>query len=543
MLLPSAASMPALELAARGQTPRAASLGLFPGAGVLSLGLCLGLGSLACTPSPSELGSAEPTVGDRCGDADEFARVWSGDRQVELAAALAEVPGEWPRQLLATLDARTPELGRRWTQARAHACSSPAAARCLDAQLWQLDATLAAITEEPERAAQLWRALEASHGDPGRCLQQTGEVPASDSQQGRRLAALALWAELGAEAEAAPLLASLTADPGVQAPAHALILALATARMAVAGGRLELAEEALVQAEDAATQLGAGGAGGAGSARTRVLALRAELLAARGQTDASLEARAEAVREARSAGDPWPLVAELEALAAAALERGRAEPAHAALVEAIAVAGRLAGVDDPRTAVLQARLAAAQLALGRTEAGYDALTQARDVLVVALGPDHPETLVTVEALGRLLVAAGRPGDAQLAFLDLLEIYTELYGVKDWRSARIKLELGDAAMAMDEHEAARTLYLEALTPLAQELGPTHPDVVRSSIHLGLAELALASLDAAEAACARGRDLAKGLAEGPEAATLADQAARCLREVAEQRPTAKPKPAKR
>src|SRR5690606_31496779 len=204
--------------------------------------------------------------------------------------------------------------------------------------------------------------------------------------------------------------------------------------------------------------------------------------------------------------------------------------------EAINLAGRIGGTDNPATAELQSILAQAQLELGQLEAAHDALTQARDAFVIALGPDHPQTLATVEAIGRLFVAAGQLGDAQFAFFDMLEIYSDLYGFKDWRTARIKLELADSLMAMDQHDSARTLYAEALTPLAQELGPTHPDVVRTSIHLGIAELALGNLEAAESHCGRGRDLAKALA--PDS-PLADEAERCLTQLAASRAAAKNK----
>jgi tetratricopeptide (TPR) repeat protein len=218
------------------------------------------------------------------------------------------------------------------------------------------------------------------------------------------------------------------------------------------------------------------------------------------------------------------------------IERGEAARAVSPLVEAINLAGRLGGTDNPAMAQLQTNLAQAQLELGQIEAAHDALTQARDAFVIALGPDHPRTLAAVEAIGRLFVEAGQLGDAQYAYLELLEIYSELYGLKDWRTARIKLQLADSLLAMEQYDSARTLYSEALVPLAQELGAVHPDVVRTSIHLGIAELALGNLDAAEPHCIRGRDLATALA--PDSG-LADEAARCLAEIAASRAASKKK----
>jgi tetratricopeptide (TPR) repeat protein len=498
--------------------------------------ILLGLAGIACVPD-RESNNPEPEAETRaCTGADRFARVWNPSTRAELEGALEQIPGEWPKQLLATLDARMPEFGDRWTQSYEQACERDARAvkGCLVRRAWELDAVFALIIEEPERTAALWSELEGGAIDPRSCEQERGDgPPLLDDVRGRELASLAPLLELQELARVHALVAELEADPVVAStPSYALPVALARARAANAEDRREAADQALARAEAQAEQLDP-------RARVAVADTRALLAHARGDVEATTLAREQAVTRAREQADPWLLVAQLGELGRSLIERGEAARAMPPAIEAIGLAGRVGGADNPKLAELQTILAQAQLELGQVEAAHDALTQARDAFVIALGPDHPQTLATVEAVGRLFVAAGRLGDAQFAFLDLLEIHNELYGLKDWRTARIKLELADSLMAMDQHEGARTLYAEALTPLAQELGPVHPDVVRASIHLGIAELALGDLEAAEPHCRRGRDLAKGLATG---SPLADEAERCLTQIEESLAASKKKPKK-
>lgn len=497
------------------------------------LPIALGVLVLACDPGRGESNDPEPSAetGPACPGADGLSQTWSPAGREQLEAALEQLPGEWPDQLLVSLDARMPEHAQRWTASYRQACTRGEAAvlRCLDRRAWELDAVLALIVEQPERTAALWSAIERGVADPRRCEQASGDAPPElNRARGRELASLAPLVELREFSQVEPLLAELATDPMLtDAPGYALSIELARAEAELASGRIEAAEQALARATTLAERLDA-------RARTAVAEVQAMLAVARGDVEAIEPAHARAVALARELDDPWLLVAQLREQGRSRIERGAAAEAVAPLVEAIGLSGRVGGADNPETAEVQALLAQAQLELGQIEAAHDTLTQARDAFVIALGPDHPQTLATVEAVGRLFVASGRLGDAQFAFLDLLEIHTELYGEKDWRTARIKLELADSLMAMDQHEGARKLYTEALTPLAQELGPVHPDVVRTSIHLGIAELALGNLDAAEPHCSRGRDLAKGLASDHP---LADEAERCLTQIAATRAASK------
>jgi tetratricopeptide (TPR) repeat protein len=373
------------------------------------------------------------------------------------------------------------------------------------------------IVEQPERAAALWSQLDRV-ASPRGCERRGGQRPAQlQPALAGELVRLELLVELGDHAAAAALLGGLEAEHELrEAPGIALRLAVARVAVELGEGRLEPARQALSRAAVLAEEFGP---------RETIMLARADarVAAATGELELAAATLDRALALARSEADPELELALLREFGSTFVEHHQPARALERLTEAVALSSRLGRADNPVTAELQTILAEAQLELGQIEAAHDSLTQARDGFVITLGPDHPQTLASVEALGRSFIAAGLLGDAQFAFLDLLEVYTDLYGAKHWRTALVKLELGDSLMAMDQHDGARKLYSEALVPLIEGLGPGHRAVVRTAIHLGIAELALGNLDAAEPHCARGRDLAKGLAPGDP---LADEAERCL-----------------
>jgi len=466
-------------------------------------------------------------AGPRCPGVDALDEVWTEQRRESLASSWAELQGEWPAQLLETIDARVRERGPSWRDAYAQACASEreAAMRCLDNQRWRLDAALTLAERDPEWAALIWPEIDAALASELGCVATDEPIAPSDEAGVELEIARLMRVELDGRARAEALAAQLDSPPSPEdAPstaAQALSKALSEALIASHGDRAEDADAALRAAKDAAASLGP-------RAEAAVAGLEAELAASRAEVGASLAAMDRAVASARGQDQPWLLVEQLHALGS--LRLGLAHDPGAAvepLTEAIALSTRLAGADSPRAAEIQLTLAAALTELGKIEAAYDLLTQARDSFLLHLGPDHPQTLATVESIGRLFFAAGQPGEAQYAYLDLLDIYDHLYGPKHWRVARVKVELGDALMAMEQHEGARTMYMEAITPLVKALGPDDRAVIRSSIHLGIAELALGNIEEAEKHCGRGVNLVKALAEGDP---LADEAARCMDEIA-------------
>lgn len=480
---------------------------------------------LGCEPKPDAEPTTTPVTESTCEGADALDRIWTASRQRELQAALATQPGEWPAQTLSTIDARVADGRERWRDTYAQACERQdvQTQRCLDLEAWQLDAIVATLLEDPTRAALLWAEIDAVLRDADACADK--REPSFDASPltpdvGRELMRMRLLLNLGS---AAPLDESVRAlalvDLVADTPAYALQLQATQAVAAFRAGRIDEAAAALATATALGEQLGP-------RARTSLAHVRALVAFGRGDIEGGLLALDEGLAAAREQSDPWLLFATLRNVGNVHIELRDHARAVPLLTEAVALSTRLAGSENPHTAEVQVSLASAVLALGQIEAAHDLLTQARDSFVNTLGPDHPQTLAAVTSIAKLLVSAGRPFEANHAFLDLLEIYGELYGPKDARTALIKLELADTLMSMDEHDSARTFYLEALTPLVQALGADHRDVIRCAVHLGIAELALGNLEAAETHCRRSSDLVKAL---PADDLLVAEVGRCVEQL--------------
>jgi tetratricopeptide (TPR) repeat protein len=492
-------------------------------------GVGLALLLVGCEPEV-ETETPEPTPPAlECSGAEALTEVWPPERRARLEAALGELPGEWPEQALATIDARVAAEGETWRRTYLQACEADdrRAQRCLDAQLWELDAAIALSLEQPARAVSLWAELAAALADPEDCVgldEPSFDAPPLEPAVGRELAAMRLRLNIPDYAGASESVAALElVDEVRETPAYALPVAATKALVEQAAGRTSEAAAALSHATELAAELGP-------RAQMSLAQARAFLAFGRKDLEGGVLALGEALAAAREQGDPWLVFSSLRNLGRVHVQLGNYAAALAPLTEAVSLSARLAGPENPHTAEVQVSLADAQLGLGEVEAALDLLTQARDSFANTLGPDHPQTLASVEAIAALFLSAGQPGDAHFALLDLLEVYGELYGPKDWHTAKVKLELGDTLMAMDQHEGARKMYAEALTPLVEELGADHRAAIRASIHLGIAEFALGKLDEAETHCTRGTKLVKALApEDP----LVEEAAECVERLAKAR----------
>jgi tetratricopeptide (TPR) repeat protein len=496
-----------------------------PGRGpVVVLALLLG-----CKPQPDEQPTTVPTDAPTCQGTNALDRIWTTSRRSELAAALTTQPGEWPTQALDTIDARMAEAREPWREAYARACKKQdlPAQRCLDRQTWDLDALVAVIIENPERAVELWADVDALFVDLEVCAgtrEPSFDAPALVPELGRDLVRMRLLLNLDDpaaldEAVRALELVEIITDT----PAYALQLHATKAIAAFRAGQIDAAAASLATATEYADRLGP-------RARSSLGHVRAHLAFRRNDVEGGLLALDEALAAAREQTDPWLLFTALRNAGNVRIEVRDHTAAVELLTEAVALSTRLAGPENPHTADVQVSLATAVLALGQLEAAHDLMLQARDSFVNTIGPDHPQTLATVFAIAKLLASAGHPLEANHAFLDLLEIYGELYGPKDVRTVRTKLELGDTLMAMDEHDSARTMYFEALPPLVQALGADHRDVIRCATHLGIAEFALGHLDEAETHCKRSSDLVKAL---PKDDPLVAEATRCVEQLASAR----------
>lgn len=482
--------------------------------------------ALGCERSPNDQTTVVPTEAVTCDGANAIERIWTTSRRGELEAALATQAGEWPTQALTTIDARVSDEREPWRDAYVRACKRDdlPAQRCLDRTAWELDGLVAVLLEDPAHAARLWAEIDGLFAGADACAGTTEpsyQAPPLVPELGRDLVRMRLLLNLDDQAALDEAVRSLElVDIVTATSAYALQVHAAKAVAAFRTGQIDAAAAALAAATEHGDRLGA-------RAHASLAHVRALVAFRRGDVEGGLLALDEALTAAREQTDLWLLFATLRNAGGVRIELRDHAGAAALLTEAVALSTRLAGSENPHTADVQLSLATAQLGLGQLEAAHDLLLQARDSFVNTLGPDHPRTLTTVAAIARVLATGGQPFEANHAYLDLLEIYSELYGPKDARTAQIKLELADTLMAMDEHESARTFYLEALPPLVQALGADHREVIRCAIHLGIAEFALGHLDEAETHCKRSSDLVKAL---PPNDPLVAEVERCVQQLA-------------
>ncbi len=505
------------------------------------LALVLALALPACEREPSTTPEpvALPKPVETCEDADRLASRWTAERKRELGDALAELPGEWPRRLIDTIDRRVREAGPAWAASYRQACASNdlARERCLERHADELDGLVTLILRAPELAARLapWAEVElfglevcerSPSPHPGR---MTPEV-------GAELAATSLLFSVGEyprATEGVTRLASMHAI--VDDPIYVFTLESMATVLEFVYGNPEAATARYVGLTEHLDQVGP-------RERSSYEYLTAMFATAANDRPAAAAAFERAITAERELGDPVRIAYALENVAqfhggAPTETPGDIPAAIAALTEAIGIYTRLLGRENAHAAAAQLSLAELQASAGRFDLAQDLLLQARDGFSATLGSDHPTTTDVVLRLGRLLLVAGRPSDAYHAFLDLLEITEAQYGERDVRTADAKLELAEALRAMGEHEGARLTFLAALPILVEGHGADHRSVAQTSVHLGQSMIELAQLDEAETHCTRGRSLVMAL---PEADPLRAEAEQCMVDLAAARKRAgKPK----
>lgn len=508
--------------------------------------LTLVLSLLACERRPSEAPDDPPAPEPTpvCEGDDRLAEGWSV-RRGEVEAVLRELPGEWPRRLLDTLDRRFAAASPAWSASYAQACAErdEPRRRCLERQADEFDALALVLVRAPELAAQAAPWAEVQLQTIAVCetpsLPSPGPLPA---ELGTELSVTSLWFALGQYPRAIEgYEALIQLHALVDDPVYVFTLETMASVLELAYGNRESAAQRHASLGGKLEQVGP-------RERATYEYLGAMLAAQREDRPGATTAFERMVAAEREYGDELRLATGLENLATVR-QRALADTpgAIAALTEAIGIYTRVLGSESAHVAQAQVALADVQVAAGRFDLAQDLLLQARDGFSAALGSDHVATHEVVLRLGRLMMAAGRPSDAYHAFLDLLEISLDQYGERDVRVAEAKLELAEALRAMGEHEGARVTMLEALPILVEGRGADHRSVAQVSIHLGqsLIELGAAAkdhelLDEAEGHCTRGRSLALAL---PDDDPLRADAERCLSELGRARKATgkrKPKP---
>jgi hypothetical protein len=224
--------------------------------------VALGVVLLGCEPKPDDVPTTSPVTASTCEGADGLDRIWTTSRRGELEAALATQPGEWPMQVLSTIDAHLSAERQAWRDTYARACEQQdlKAQRCLDLEAWQLDAVVFVVLDEPAQAALLWAEIDALLRDPSACAgtrEPSFDAPPLTPEVGRELMRTRLLLNLRAGAPLDEAVRALMlVEPVAKTPAYALQLHAIRAFSAFRASRIDEAAAALATATTLAEQLG-----------------------------------------------------------------------------------------------------------------------------------------------------------------------------------------------------------------------------------------------------------------------------------------------
>lgn len=212
-------------------------------------------------------------------------------------------------------------------------------------------------------------------------------------------------------------------------------------------------------------------------------AVRAKMLADRGDLDAALDAYARLTARYEAGGEPEAVVLEgLSALGATLIEAGRPAEADALAVRVLSDL-EAAGQADSWAAGEALRIrAAAAYAAGDARSASRFLEGAAVRLSERLGADHPETLLTQASRALLLAEAGDSEAASALSRRVLTAAVLSFDPESTTLALLHATVGAAARRAGDVRPAIIMLANSQAVLAQTLGAAHPDTIGARLLL-------------------------------------------------------------
>ncbi len=212
-------------------------------------------------------------------------------------------------------------------------------------------------------------------------------------------------------------------------------------------------------------------------------AVRAKMLADRGDLDAALDAYARLTARYEAGGEPAAVVLEgLSALGATLIEAGRPAEADALAVRVLSDL-EAAGQADSWAAGEALRIrAAAAYAAGDARSASRFLEGAAVRLSERLGADHPETLLTQASRALLLAEAGDSEAASALSRRVLTAAVLSFDPESTTLALLHATVGAAARRAGDVRPAIIMLANSQAVLAQTLGAAHPDTIGARLLL-------------------------------------------------------------
>lgn len=371
-----------------------------------------------------------------CTTAAGIDRVWNTDRQHAIADAFAASGSPFHREALSTMATALDEWSARWRDARADACMARSdgpelvgvehRVGCLDRQLVELDAVIAALGHADRETVTRARDILEHLPDPRRCESQSelaahdeavDTQPAQELDEAReRLARSRTALDLGRYAEATELAHGVAVGAIAQARAELraeALLLLGLARRDAAD--LETAALALTDAHYEATA--AGDDRVAARAATELLCVLARVRGGSASAERWLRAaEAALLRSGTTVEDELRLGLCRGDLRLAEARHDDAEDAYRAAL----VFSPMTQASFGLAAQLHAGIGNALIERGQLSESLAAYDRARSIIHEANRESQPDGIAIASARAEILTRMGRPGEGLAAQLACLE---------------------------------------------------------------------------------------------------------------------------
>lgn len=188
-----------------------------------------------------------------------------------------------------------------------------------------------------------------------------------------------------------------------------------------------------------------------------------------------LEQALEVARRSLGADDPRTLAA-LQALGGVAYRQGRFAEAEALCNQTLKARKRVLGPENPKTLTSMMDLAITYIFEGKDAQAEALELQTLEIEKRVLGPEHPETLKTMLSLGGIYHDEGKYAQAEALSSQTLEIQQRVLGPENPYTLMSMSHLANDYLERGKYAQAESLYLQALKIRSRVLGPEHPDTL-------------------------------------------------------------------
>jgi eukaryotic-like serine/threonine-protein kinase len=183
-------------------------------------------------------------------------------------------------------------------------------------------------------------------------------------------------------------------------------------------------------------------------------------------------------------------------LAGLDLARGAFDDALVRNERALGGARRL-GEKHPQVLGILSNMSVIHMRLGNLERARTIAQEVVDGRTDVLGSGHPDTITALNNLAAVSFESGRFAEVEATFEEILRRQRALETIAPLELARTLHNLGAVRVKLDAPARALPSFVEARALFERDLGPEHPEVLRTRQALGVAHMDAGELEAAAA----------------------------------------------